>query len=145
MRPPSPLLILLYITLSKSQRVVSKRGSGTHPSRSESLRCVQQRVCLILRSTEVATNKRKRTCCPSCLFVCVTHFGCLMFCNFASRVFLQLSCMSNSSAIVFFSCFSYYLLKLTGLENHPGIISQFSKFIINTYTVRWPSFPLLNA
>lgn len=28
MRPPSPLLILLYITLSKSVKVVSKRGSG---------------------------------------------------------------------------------------------------------------------
>ncbi|KAI3355841.1 hypothetical protein L3Q82_004404 [Scortum barcoo] len=27
MRPPSPLLILLYITLSKSLKVVSKRGS----------------------------------------------------------------------------------------------------------------------
>lgn len=28
MRPPSPLMILLYITLSKSVKVVSKRGSG---------------------------------------------------------------------------------------------------------------------
>ncbi|GLD51972.1 interleukin-1 receptor accessory protein-like 1-B, partial [Lates japonicus] len=27
MRPPSPLLILLYITLSRSVKVVSKRGS----------------------------------------------------------------------------------------------------------------------
>lgn len=31
MRPPSPLLILLYITLSKSVKVVSKRGSGMCP------------------------------------------------------------------------------------------------------------------
>lgn len=30
MRPPSPLLILLYITLSKSVKVVSKRGSGIY-------------------------------------------------------------------------------------------------------------------
>lgn len=32
MRPPSPLLILLYITLSKSVKMVSKRGSGIYPS-----------------------------------------------------------------------------------------------------------------
>lgn len=33
MRPPSPLLILLCITLSKSVKVVSKRGSGRCPPR----------------------------------------------------------------------------------------------------------------
>lgn len=33
MRPPSPLLILLYITLSKGVKVVSKRGSGMCPLR----------------------------------------------------------------------------------------------------------------
>uniref|UniRef100_A0AAV2K2S1 Secreted protein n=1 Tax=Knipowitschia caucasica TaxID=637954 RepID=A0AAV2K2S1_KNICA len=31
MRPPSPLLILFYITLSRSVKVVSKRGSARGP------------------------------------------------------------------------------------------------------------------
>lgn len=83
MRPPSPLLILLYITLSKSQRVVSKRGSGIYPSPSESLMCayyMKQGVYVILCSTKVTTNNEKRMSCRFRLIACVSHSR-LLFCK----------------------------------------------------------------
>lgn len=72
MRPPSPLLILLYITLSKSLKVVSKRGSGIYPSPSECLKCVY----LILCSMEVVTNSEERMSCWF-VFVCLCVSVCL--------------------------------------------------------------------
>lgn len=115
MRPPSPLLILLYITLSKSLKVVSKRGSGIYPSPSESLKCVyymKQSVYLILCSMEVVTNSEKRMSCWF-EFVCLCVSVCLSLtlnvwrdAEFTSTVFsynqaASPTCQRKSSNAVF--------------------------------------------